>query len=142
MHACRNTSDVLILIFEIVLFPFVCNYNFLLYFILFFSQNIIFSMKQLSEIKRVSTGHLHLLGFKPLSCLRDYYNLKPSTFLYPSDEVSVFVIHELLMKYLVMDNVWFKLQLVCLVLISNPILWTLFNFGEIVYWQCWDPMPI
>ncbi|KAG4919965.1 hypothetical protein JHK85_058246 [Glycine max] len=50
------------------------------------NQNIIFSMKQLSEIKRVSTGHLHLLGFKPLSCLRDYYNLKPSTFLYPSDE--------------------------------------------------------
>ncbi|RDX98552.1 ATP-dependent DNA helicase 2 subunit KU70 [Mucuna pruriens] len=50
------------------------------------SQNITFSMKQLSEIRRVSTGHLHLLGFKPLSCLRDYYNLKPSTFLYPSDE--------------------------------------------------------
>ncbi|ESW14598.1 hypothetical protein PHAVU_007G001600 [Phaseolus vulgaris] len=50
------------------------------------SQNITFLMRQLSEIKRVSTGHLHLLGFKPLSCLRDYYNLKPSTFLYPSDE--------------------------------------------------------
>ncbi|XP_020227085.1 ATP-dependent DNA helicase 2 subunit KU70 [Cajanus cajan] len=50
------------------------------------NQNITFSMKQLSEIKRVSIGHLHLLGFKPLSCLRDYYNLKPSTFLYPSDE--------------------------------------------------------
>lgn len=50
------------------------------------NQNIIFSMKELSEIKRVATGHLHLLGFKPLSCLRDYYNLKPSTFLYPSDE--------------------------------------------------------
>ncbi|XP_061364165.1 ATP-dependent DNA helicase 2 subunit KU70 isoform X2 [Gastrolobium bilobum] len=50
------------------------------------NQNITFSMKELSEIKRVSTGHLLLLGFKPLSCLRDYYNLKPSTFLYPSDE--------------------------------------------------------
>ncbi|KAL2323806.1 hypothetical protein Fmac_022864 [Flemingia macrophylla] len=50
------------------------------------NQNVTFSLKQLSEIKRVSTGHLHLLGFKPLSCLRDYYNLKPSTFLYPSDE--------------------------------------------------------
>ncbi|MED6171497.1 ATP-dependent DNA helicase II subunit 1 [Stylosanthes scabra] len=49
-------------------------------------QNITFTMKELSEIKRSSTGHLHLLGFKPLSCLRDYYNLKPSTFLYPSDE--------------------------------------------------------
>ncbi|XP_058774584.1 ATP-dependent DNA helicase 2 subunit KU70-like [Vicia villosa] len=50
------------------------------------NQNIIFSVKELSEIKRVATGHLHLLGFKPLSCLRDYYNMKPSTFLYPSDE--------------------------------------------------------
>ncbi|MED6113694.1 ATP-dependent DNA helicase II subunit 1 [Stylosanthes scabra] len=49
-------------------------------------QNITFSVKELSDIKRISTGHLHLLGFKPLSCLRDYYNLKPSTFLYPSDE--------------------------------------------------------
>ncbi|KAK7310226.1 hypothetical protein RJT34_07610 [Clitoria ternatea] len=50
------------------------------------NQNITFSLKELSEIKRVSLGHLHLLGFKSLSCLRDYYNLKPSTFLYPSDE--------------------------------------------------------
>ncbi|KAI4334804.1 hypothetical protein L6164_013513 [Bauhinia variegata] len=50
------------------------------------NTNIIFSTEELSEIKRVSTGHLCLLGFKPLSCLRDYYNLKPSTFLYPSDE--------------------------------------------------------
>ncbi|NP_001304206.1 ATP-dependent DNA helicase 2 subunit KU70 [Vigna radiata] len=50
------------------------------------SQNIIFSMEQLSEIKRISTGQLNLLGFKPLSCLRDYYNLKPSSFLYPSHE--------------------------------------------------------
>ncbi|KAL1295507.1 hypothetical protein HN51_056388 [Arachis hypogaea] len=50
------------------------------------NQNIVFSTKELSEIKRFSTGHLHLLGFKPLSCLKDYYNLKPSTFLYPSDE--------------------------------------------------------
>ncbi|KAK7270030.1 hypothetical protein RIF29_22887 [Crotalaria pallida] len=50
------------------------------------NQNITFSTKELIEIKRVSTGHLQLLGFKPLSCLRDYYNLKPSTFLYPSDE--------------------------------------------------------
>ncbi|XP_057423525.1 ATP-dependent DNA helicase 2 subunit KU70 isoform X2 [Lotus japonicus] len=50
------------------------------------NQNITFSIAELSLIKRVSTGHLHLLGFKPLSCLRDYYNLKPSTFLYPSNE--------------------------------------------------------
>ncbi|XP_017415153.1 ATP-dependent DNA helicase 2 subunit KU70 isoform X2 [Vigna angularis] len=50
------------------------------------NQNITFSMEQLSEIKRISTGQLNLLGFKPLSSLRDYYNLKPSSFLYPSHE--------------------------------------------------------
>lgn len=51
------------------------------------SEEIKFSSYELSEIKRVSTGHLRLLGFKPLSCLKDYHNLKPSTFLFPSDEV-------------------------------------------------------
>lgn len=50
------------------------------------NEEIKFSSYELSEIKRVSTGHLRLLGFKPLSCLKDYHNLKPSTFLFPSDE--------------------------------------------------------
>lgn len=49
-------------------------------------RNVMFSTEELTEIKRVSTGHLRLLGFKPLSCLRDYYNLRPSTFVFPSDE--------------------------------------------------------
>ncbi|XP_073280098.1 ATP-dependent DNA helicase 2 subunit KU70 [Primulina huaijiensis] len=50
------------------------------------NENIMFSASELSEIKRVSTGHLRLLGFKPLSCLKDYHNLRPSTFVFPSDE--------------------------------------------------------
>lgn len=50
------------------------------------NENITFSADELSEIKRLSTGHLHLLGFKPLSCLKDYHNLRPSTFVFPSDE--------------------------------------------------------
>ncbi|KAJ9183016.1 hypothetical protein P3X46_006936 [Hevea brasiliensis] len=50
------------------------------------NENIIFSVEELSEIKRVSTGHLRLLGFKPLSCLKDYHNLRPSTFVFPSDK--------------------------------------------------------
>lgn len=53
----------------------------------YFSENVKFSVDELSEIKRVSLGNLRLLGFKPLSCLKDYHNLKPSTFLFPSDEV-------------------------------------------------------
>ncbi|KAG7597306.1 Ku70/Ku80 beta-barrel domain [Arabidopsis suecica] len=50
------------------------------------NQNIMFTVEELSQVKRISTGHLRLLGFKPLSCLKDYHNLKPSTFLYPSDK--------------------------------------------------------
>ncbi|KAG5588717.1 hypothetical protein H5410_049151 [Solanum commersonii] len=50
------------------------------------SENVMFSVDELSEVKRVSTGHLRLLGFKPLSCLKDYHNLKPATFVFPSDE--------------------------------------------------------
>lgn len=58
-------------------------------FCVIFSENIIFSSAELSEIKRVSTGDLRLLGFKPLSCLKDYHNLRPSTFLFPSDKVAL-----------------------------------------------------
>ncbi|XVF18554.1 hypothetical protein REPUB_Repub11eG0032600 [Reevesia pubescens] len=50
------------------------------------NENVKFSMDEIAEIKRISTGHLRLLGFKPLSCLEDYHNLKPSTFVYPSDQ--------------------------------------------------------
>ncbi|XVE53098.1 hypothetical protein DITRI_Ditri02bG0177300 [Diplodiscus trichospermus] len=50
------------------------------------SDNVKFSMDEISEIKRISPGQLRLLGFKPLSCLKDYHNLRPSTFVYPSDK--------------------------------------------------------
>ncbi|KAE9459542.1 hypothetical protein C3L33_08517, partial [Rhododendron williamsianum] len=63
-----------------------------------FSEDIKFSVEELSEIKRVSTGHLRLLGFKPLSCLKDYHNLRPSTFLFPSDEVVLLLLAFLLLE--------------------------------------------
>ncbi|VVA91592.1 unnamed protein product [Arabis nemorensis] len=50
------------------------------------NQDVMFTTGELSQLKKISTGHLRLLGFKPLSCLKDYHNLKPSTFLYPSDK--------------------------------------------------------
>lgn len=50
------------------------------------SNNVMFSTDELSEIKKVSNGQLHLLGFKPLECLKDYHNLRPSTFIFPTDE--------------------------------------------------------
>ncbi|GAV60696.1 LOW QUALITY PROTEIN: SAP domain-containing protein/Ku domain-containing protein/Ku_C domain-containing protein/Ku_N domain-containing protein [Cephalotus follicularis] len=49
-------------------------------------ENIKFTVNELSEIKRISTGHLRLLGFKSLSCLKEYHNLRPSTFVFPSDQ--------------------------------------------------------
>ncbi|CAM8914874.1 unnamed protein product [Rhodiola kirilowii] len=45
-----------------------------------------FSTEELSKIKQISSGYLRLLGFKPLTSLQQYHNLKPSTFLFPSDE--------------------------------------------------------
>ncbi|KAL9263747.1 ATP-dependent DNA helicase 2 subunit KU70-like protein [Drosera capensis] len=50
------------------------------------NENIQVLADEVLEIKKVSTGPLCLLGFKPLNCLKDYHNLRPSTFLYPSDE--------------------------------------------------------
>ncbi|XP_031407259.1 ATP-dependent DNA helicase 2 subunit KU70 isoform X4 [Punica granatum] len=50
------------------------------------NMNVKFSVEELSEIKRVSTAQLRLLGFKPLNCLKDYHNLRPSTFIFPTDE--------------------------------------------------------
>ncbi|KAK8648316.1 hypothetical protein V6N13_129073 [Hibiscus sabdariffa] len=50
------------------------------------NENVKFSPDEIADIKRISPGRLCLLGFKPLSCLKDYYNLRPSTFVYPSDQ--------------------------------------------------------
>lgn len=50
------------------------------------SENVMFSTDELSQIKKVSNGQLRLLGFKPLECLKDNHNLRPSTFIFPSDE--------------------------------------------------------
>ncbi|XP_013638444.1 PREDICTED: ATP-dependent DNA helicase 2 subunit KU70 [Brassica oleracea var. oleracea] len=52
----------------------------------YINRDVMFTAAELSEVKKISTGHLRLLGFKPLSCLKDYHNMKPSTFLYPSDK--------------------------------------------------------
>uniref|UniRef100_A0A0E0LHX9 ATP-dependent DNA helicase 2 subunit KU70 n=1 Tax=Oryza punctata TaxID=4537 RepID=A0A0E0LHX9_ORYPU len=46
----------------------------------------LYNDRELSDVKRVSSHHLRLLGFKPLDYLKDYHNLRPSTFIYPSDE--------------------------------------------------------
>ncbi|KAJ3705585.1 hypothetical protein LUZ61_009290 [Rhynchospora tenuis] len=47
-----------------------------------------FSVSELSAVKKLpnTANNLRLLGFKPLHCLKDYHNLRPSTFIFPSDE--------------------------------------------------------
>lgn len=55
-------------------------------FHLYKSEKVMFSKDELSKIKRVSNAQLRLLGFKPLDCLKDYHNLRPSTFIFPTDE--------------------------------------------------------
>ncbi|CAL9756500.1 unnamed protein product [Musa acuminata subsp. burmannicoides] len=50
------------------------------------NQMVQFSKDQILEVKKVSNSHLRLLGFKPLDCLKDYHNLRPSTFIFPTDE--------------------------------------------------------
>lgn len=47
------------------------------------NEDIKFSTEKLVEIKKVATGHLRF-GFKSLNCLRDYYKLKLSAFVFPS----------------------------------------------------------
>lgn len=50
------------------------------------NEKVKLTLDELSEIKKVTSLPLRLLGFKPLHCLKEYHNLKPPTFLYPSDE--------------------------------------------------------
>ena len=80
MHTMIRSNTVLgshncVFVFLITYSPYSC------------SMVVKFSVRELSEVKRVSSHHLRLLGFKPLDCLKDYHNLRPSTFIYPSDEV-------------------------------------------------------
>ena len=65
------------------------SFTFTIHSCIFFlcSTIVKFSVHELSEVKRVASHHLRLLGFKPLDCLKDYHNLRPSTFIYPSDQV-------------------------------------------------------
>lgn len=50
------------------------------------SEKVCFSLNELAEVKKITNIQLQLLGFKPLECLQQYHNLRPSTFLYPDEE--------------------------------------------------------
>ena len=41
----------------------------------------------MNKIKRIEQPSLKLVGFKPRTYLKDYFNIKSSYFIYPDDEV-------------------------------------------------------
>lgn len=41
--------------------------------------------EEISALKNIRPKGLVLLGFKPVSCLRDYHTLGPSRFVYPDE---------------------------------------------------------
>ena len=45
-----------------------------------------YSPSELTAIKAVKPPGLHLLGFKPLSCLRDWHQYTHSHFMYPYEK--------------------------------------------------------
>lgn len=49
-------------------------------------KKVVLSVDEVSEIKKISNVQLRLLGFKSLSCLQPYHNLRPPTFIYPDEE--------------------------------------------------------
>ncbi|KAL3684814.1 hypothetical protein R1sor_002836 [Riccia sorocarpa] len=49
-------------------------------------KKVLLNTDEIFDVKKITNVQLQLLGFKPLECLRDYYNLRPPTFLYPDDE--------------------------------------------------------
>ncbi|KAL2653061.1 hypothetical protein R1flu_021189 [Riccia fluitans] len=49
-------------------------------------KKVLLNTDEIVEVKKITNVQLQLVGFKPLECLRDYYNLRPPTFLYPDDE--------------------------------------------------------
>ncbi|GBG74920.1 hypothetical protein CBR_g19434 [Chara braunii] len=50
-------------------------------------EKVVFTQKELTEVKSLMSGRpvMKLLGFKPLACLKDYHNLRPSVFIYPDE---------------------------------------------------------
>ena len=51
----------------------------------FGGEHIVFSPDELKEIRNFGDPVLRILGFKPMSTLRFWDNLRPSYFIYPSD---------------------------------------------------------
>ncbi|KAI9305696.1 SPOC like C-terminal domain-containing protein [Cunninghamella echinulata] len=51
----------------------------------FGGEKVVFSKEELTSMKDFGPSRLVLFGFKPSSTLQPYYNIKPSTFIYPTE---------------------------------------------------------
>jgi ATP-dependent DNA helicase 2 subunit 1 len=50
-------------------------------------ERIRFSKEELQDIKTIDKPGLRLMGFKPRSALKSYYNIKSASFIYPDESV-------------------------------------------------------
>ena len=79
----------------------------------FGGETITFTLEEMAAIKNYGDPVIRVIGFKPLSMLPEWANMKPSTFIYPSeDEVvgstRVFAaLHATLLRDKKMGLVWF-----------------------------------
>lgn len=48
-------------------------------------RKICFEKDEVASIKRFEDSGLYLMGFKPKTCLKKYYHVKPSQFIYPDE---------------------------------------------------------
>lgn len=75
-------------------------------------EHIVFSQEELKQIRNFGEPILRILGFKPISTLRFWDNLRPSYFIYPSDasvagSIRTFAsLHKKLLKDELMGIAW------------------------------------
>lgn len=53
-------------------------------------RQLCFEQEELKQIKSFDTPGLKLMGFKPRSCIKRYFHVKPPSFLYPDEVVRSF----------------------------------------------------
>ena len=79
----------------------------------FGGQSVLFTPEELTSLRSWGDPVIRILGFKPLSMLPIWANIRPSTFIYPSEEDYVgsartfSALHQTLLKKQKMGLVWF-----------------------------------
>ena len=56
------------------------------------SEKVIFKKEEVAEVKKFDEPGLKLMGFKPRSRVKLYHNVKSSYFLYPDDDVIIYIL--------------------------------------------------